>query len=442
MHAEQGPTIDEGGDEEKGPVATWGELYKFASSFERLLLFFAALAAVGAGASVPMMIIAMGNAFDQLGSSETLPGQSVLGDNMNSMLRNFAWVALGMGGGKLIYISIGQYVCASQVLKYRLEFLRAVLRQDVAWYDSSKPEELTTKFESSMVKVQKGLSSQAMMFWEGLGYGMGSLIMGFVYQPVVSGITLAAVPLLIGPAGVIMHIVEKGGEIVTKAYGQAGGIATEALFSMRTVVSLGIEDQFQKRYSDALAGARKATVRNQTVFGVSVGCAISAYLVMMAVAIIYGAFMLANETEDSFFDFVVPNAQDSTTGPTYTHFCADSSNTPTGNITSAANTKVCLPPSVPFQMSCLTAAAMVQVGIGNFGFESEEKFRSYVQDKGPRDYLDDNEKYYDCTLKSVNVLIAILCIMSAGEGFSMTAQVSPAPPTPLHEDVLYLNAYR
>ncbi|MGB1605984.1 MAG: ABC transporter transmembrane domain-containing protein, partial [Promethearchaeia archaeon] len=71
--------------------------------------------------------------------------------------------------------------------------------------------------------------------------------------------------------------------MITKAYGQAGGVATEALFAVRTVVSLGIEDQFEKRYNSSLGGARKATVRNMTAFGVSVGMALSAYLIMMAV---------------------------------------------------------------------------------------------------------------------------------------------------------------
>ena len=89
--------------------------------------------------------------------------------------------------------------------------------------------------------------------------------------------------------------------MITKAYGQAGGVATEALFAVRTVVSLGIEDQFEKRYNSSLGGARKATVRNMTAFGVSVGMALSAYLIMMAVAIIYGAFTLAGEMDKSEF---------------------------------------------------------------------------------------------------------------------------------------------
>ena len=204
------------------PPASIAELYQFASGPEKLLLLVGVICALGAGLSQPMMMIAFGNAFEQLGVAETLPGKSVMGTHMTNMLITFVYIGIGMGVGKGTYIASVQYVCSSQMLKYKMAFLKAVLRQDVAWYDSSSPEELTTKFETSMVKVQKGLSAPAFMFFEGMGYGLGSLIMAFVYEPVVSGITLAAVPLLIIPASLMMYLMEHGAKIVNKAYGKVG----------------------------------------------------------------------------------------------------------------------------------------------------------------------------------------------------------------------------
>ena len=207
------PTDDATEADQSGPRASLAELYQFASAFEKLVLAVAVVGALGAGASMPMMLIAFGGAFDQLGVAETVPGQSVLGSFMDTMLLQFVYVGIGMGGGKLIYVACVQYVCSAQILKYKVQFLKAVLRQDVAWYDSSSPEELTTKFESSMVKVKKGLSASAFLLFEGLGYGLGSLILGFYYQWAVSLITFATVPLLIIPASYAMHIVEKGGQV-------------------------------------------------------------------------------------------------------------------------------------------------------------------------------------------------------------------------------------
>jgi hypothetical protein len=102
---------------------------------------------------------------------------------------------------------------------------------------------------------------------------------------------------------------------------KAGGIATEALFSMRTIVSLGLEERFEQRYSASLAGARRATVKNMGAFGVAVGFALSAYLVMTVVAIIYGAFALSREMEKSAFDFIVPCTEAWCAGNA-NHYCA------------------------------------------------------------------------------------------------------------------------
>ena len=50
---------------------------------------------------------------------------------------------------------------------------------------------------------------------------------------------------------------------------------------------------------------------------------------------------------------------------------------------------------------------------------NEAIFREYLKEEAPKEYLDDNSQYYACATKATNVLLAILLIMSAGEGFSM-----------------------
>ena len=76
-----------------------------------------------------------------------------------------------------------------------------------------------------MFKVQKGLSASTFLMFEGTGYGVTSFVMGFVYQAEVSGITLATLPLLVISFGLMAYIMDKGGKIVTDAYGKAGGAA-------------------------------------------------------------------------------------------------------------------------------------------------------------------------------------------------------------------------
>ena len=90
-------------------------------------------------------------------------------------------------------------------------------------------------------------------------------------------------------AGVgMMYMIDNGEKLRAQAYGGAGGIATECLFSMRTMVALGIEERFHGHYRAAFAKVRRVTIVNQSCFMCSVGMTLSAYLVMVAVAVMYG----------------------------------------------------------------------------------------------------------------------------------------------------------
>lgn len=69
-------------------------------------------------------------------------------------------------------------------------------------------------------KCLQGLSASAFVVFEGLGYGVSSFIVAFLYQAEVAGVTLAAVPLLIISAGIMMFIMENVNKVVTTAYGK------------------------------------------------------------------------------------------------------------------------------------------------------------------------------------------------------------------------------
>lgn len=263
----------DGKDEERkvnypAPKVSLSELYQFTSTTERAMLFVALICALGCGVAQPMMLIAFQNLFTQLGTSQVVNGAMVASDKTIEILLILTYIGAALFIGDFIAISSVNYVAASQMLKYKQAYLKAVLRQDVGWYDTSNPEELSTQFAEAMVKVQKGFKAQVMICL-GIGMGCGSLVLAFLPSmgnAEVAGVTLATVPLLIIAGLAMMYLVENGERLRANAYGKAGGIATECLFSMRTITALGVESTFQSRYTTALGKVRRTTVVNQTVF--------------------------------------------------------------------------------------------------------------------------------------------------------------------------------
>ena len=144
-------------EKEKVPPASIGELYQFTSGFEKFLLVIAALASTGSGVSNPLMLVAFNSAFDSMGEpfscllqspakvfppdtalfigvSETVEGAKAMTSMMHDTIMAFVYIAIAIFLTRFIYTWSVEYVCQSQVLKFKQEYLKAVLRQDVAWY--------------------------------------------------------------------------------------------------------------------------------------------------------------------------------------------------------------------------------------------------------------------------------------------------------------------
>ena len=428
---------DKAKKEPPAPMASYGQLYQFTSPTEKLLLFIAFLCGTGAGAAQPMMLIAFNTLFTQLGTSSVVSGSMVSSEKMLDLLMIMVYIGSAVFFCDFVAIACVNYVTASQMQAYKRAYLKAVLRQDVGWYDVSNPEELSTTFAEAMVKVQKGLKAQNMICI-GLGMGMGSLVLAFLPSlgnPEVSGVTLLTVPLLMVAGGAMMYFVGNGEKLREEAYARAGGIAAESLFSMRTITSLGIEKLFAERYRTALSRVRRVTVVNQSLFQFSVGVTLSAYLVMVVVAVIYGSFRLAGEIEASAFEL---SAIDPVSGMTV-YYCADAQQQPT-NISFGQRC------GRPLLMTCQLGAALELVGettlgalaesgafqvpagqenitlLGALGFENTAMLSTYVRENSPPTYLSGNPSYYACAMAGGNMLMAIFAIMFMGEGFSMAGQ--------------------
>ena len=49
----------------------------------------------------------------------------------------------------------------TQMARYRFSYMKAIIRQDIGWYDVSNPQELSTQFGEAMSTIEKGLGYPA-----------------------------------------------------------------------------------------------------------------------------------------------------------------------------------------------------------------------------------------------------------------------------------------
>ena len=131
---------------EDEPAVSFKELYQYATPLEMLMLLLAIICAIGSGVCQPMMLIAFTRMFDSLGSGSIVAGLVIPMDTLLEVLLIMVYIGAGMWVGRWISVACIEYITASQMERYKRAYLRAILRQDVGWYDTSNPEELSTIF--------------------------------------------------------------------------------------------------------------------------------------------------------------------------------------------------------------------------------------------------------------------------------------------------------
>lgn len=181
-------------------------------------------------------------------------------------------IYVGGGLGSLTFAvgTLGAY-CASatksrMMAAWKVEYLKAVLRQDSAWYDVNRGQELAGRMGEAMVKIEKALGLAPFNALTPLANIPTALIIAFVMSPKLAGVGLAVSLLVAVPASLTVgYLVISKAKANSEAYAHAGGEVSEALGAVRTVAAFGLERLKIDKYSHALVAVGVA-VRTRTMW--------------------------------------------------------------------------------------------------------------------------------------------------------------------------------
>ncbi|BFZ23921.1 hypothetical protein BsWGS_26960 [Bradybaena similaris] len=154
-------------------VATFSELFSFATCGDRLLILVAVVTSMAHGASWPLLFLIFGNMtnkfvffgqdFSALNMTNLTAADSIYGsfslvnittmtqgmDSFEDIMTDYAlkYVYIGLGVFVVTYIHITflQISCERQTHKLRRAFFKALLRENIGWFDKQQSGELTTR---------------------------------------------------------------------------------------------------------------------------------------------------------------------------------------------------------------------------------------------------------------------------------------------------------
>eukprot|EP00045_Choanoeca_perplexa_P017639 m.260542 g.260542 ORF g.260542 m.260542 type:complete len:1285 (+) comp17591_c0_seq13:3177-7031(+) len=284
--AEGNENPDEADAKEDVDKVPFSQLFRYADGIDKLYLFLGALAALTHGALQPVFIIVFGDIVDDFGSAGSLE------DAVRTSVIYMCYLALGAFAVSYLQVACFSLTAQRQVLRIRRRFFRALVSQDMTWFDKQNSGALSVRINQDIPKIQEAIGDKFGAFIQFFGMFLGGFIVGFIYSWKLTLVIFSTVPLL-GLGGAMMaSLVGDANSSGNKFYAKAGAIADETIRMIRTVIAFDTQDHEAKRYSKDLATSMKLGTRAGMFQGLGMGMTFGVMFLSYALTFWYGGTLI------------------------------------------------------------------------------------------------------------------------------------------------------
>ncbi|RAL11879.1 ABC transporter ATP-binding protein [Aspergillus homomorphus CBS 101889] len=226
-----------------------GTVFDYVGRFDMLLIVLSTLSAILAGALNPLLTVIYGlvvRSFQKHANGED--DSSSLSSNVSKLaLFN---VYLGLAEFVLIYMAtVGFYHSGERITRnLRRAYLKAIIRQNIAFFDTLSPGEVTARITSDMNIIQEGITSKISTFLTALATFISAVVIAF-YEYWRLALILISTSFLLGGAeflGALYAV--KFSRRSSEALNQGASVVEETMSSIRHVSAYGIQDAMRERY--------------------------------------------------------------------------------------------------------------------------------------------------------------------------------------------------
>lgn len=271
-------------------AASLFELFSMAEPLDYLLMFCGTLGAIVTGISLPFFNVLFGRMLDALNADPS---------SFEVQVRMIALSFVGVAGANVIS-GYCQVACWSitgerQTQKFRERYVRAVLSQEIGWFDTIGANELSTKVGDNIGKVSDGIGRKVGDLLQYISQFIGAFIVGFYLCAKLTAVLLASLPLIGGAGYFMITAITAALTQSLSQYAKAGGVATEALGSIRTVSALNAQIDIINKYRILLLEAMQVGIRKGLNVGLGNGSVFGACFGTYALGFWYGGKLVADD---------------------------------------------------------------------------------------------------------------------------------------------------
>ncbi|TXG54266.1 hypothetical protein EZV62_019522 [Acer yangbiense] len=232
------------------------KLFKFADTYDCVLMLLGSIGACLHGASVPIFFIYFGKLINIIGLAYLFPKTAA--PQVAKYSLDFVYLSVAILFSSWLEVACWMHTGERQAAKMRMAYLRSMLNQDISLFDTeASTGEVIAAITSDIIVVQDALSEKVGNFMHYISRFISGFIIGFARVWQISLVTLSIVPLIALAGGIYAYVATGLIARVRKSYVKAGEIAQEVIGNVRTVQAFSGEERAVRSYKEALANTYK-----------------------------------------------------------------------------------------------------------------------------------------------------------------------------------------
>ncbi|XP_071708331.1 ABC transporter B family member 15-like [Rutidosis leptorrhynchoides] len=247
-------------------------LFMHADSVDILLMTFGLLGAICDGIAVPVMFYLNGTLYNNIGSFSSLSKHEFT-QLIHKSAANLCYLAIIKWVACFLEGYCWSRTADRQTSRLRWTYLKAVLRQEVAYYDLNVTSmaDIIESVSSDSLIIQEVISEKVPVFVMNVAASGGAYVVAFMLLWRLAIVGVPFVILLILPGLIYGRVLMSLSRKMREANNKAGAVAEQAISSIRTVYSFVGESKTTNEYSSTLQEIVKLGLKQGLAKGLVVG---------------------------------------------------------------------------------------------------------------------------------------------------------------------------
>ncbi|GMH30820.1 hypothetical protein Nepgr_032663 [Nepenthes gracilis] len=270
------------------------KLFSFGDSTDLALMVIGSIGAVGNGVSMPLMSILFGNLIDAFGENQT--NHEVL-HAVSKVCLKFVYLAAGVAVAAFLQVACWMVTGERQAARIRNLYLKAILRQDVGFFDKeTNTGEVVGRMSGDTVLIQDAMGEKVGKFIQLISTFIGGFVIAFIKGWLLTLVMLCSIPLLVAAGASMSLMIARTATRGQTAYAKAATVVEQAIGSIRTVASFTGEKRAIADYDKALLSAYKSSVQEGLAAGMGLGFLMVIVFCSYGLAIWFGSKMILEKS--------------------------------------------------------------------------------------------------------------------------------------------------